>query len=197
MAKPRLSDLHSCRTSITFMRQYFAHHHEDDGVAPVEASTLPPPTRDDGADLPLVQQYALLSMLPSTLARGVVKQLAAGQDRPIKPTIVDYHHLRERGYAIRHAGEQYHELTPAGVTAAKRLLQSTCRTLNIHVMQEEPAGDQTRYRCSCGGWSRTFNGNGQFTWRRAVNAFHSHHNLLAMSVAEWARRKAAQAGSSP
>jgi len=140
------------------------------------SAPAPEPTPLAGEDLTLLQQVALLRMMNATLVRGVAGKIIDRAGCQAKPSIVDYHELSTRGFCIRHSGEQYHEITAEGMNTGRRLLARLCAELDIHVMQEQRHGDNTTYRCSCGGWSKSFRGNGQFTWRRAANAFHAHYN---------------------
>lgn len=147
----------------------------------------PPPQLRAGDDLTLMQRCALLQMMNSTFARGVMTKLMSNEGIQARPSLADYCELSRRFLCERMPGSQYHELTYQGSKLAKAVLTRTCQDLDIHAMQVESVTGsgrdaETYYRCCCGGWGRVFRGNGQFTWRRAANAYHSHHNPLAKGI---------------
>jgi hypothetical protein len=115
---------------------------------------IPPEERRyPGDDLSTLQKLALLQMMNSTLARGAATKLATNEGIQDKPSIVDYHILRERGLAEKLDGQQYHELTYEGMKLAQDVLAHLCRQLDIHVIQQaETTGKgldaRTYFKCS-------------------------------------------------
>lgn len=149
----------------------------------IAGSELPRP----GDDLPVMQKLALLQMMNSTFARGVAKKFASNEGIQARPSLADYCALSRRFLCERLDPDGYHELTYDGAQTAKAVLGRLCADLDIHACQVESVEGtgkhaRTYYRCPCGGWGRVYNGNGQFTFYRALNDFHAHWNPKARGV---------------
>ena len=173
---------HGAALSVAALQREF-HSTDDHRMKVIEPGDRVRP----GDDLSLMQQIALLSLMPSTLARGVAKKLASSQGTQGTPSFADYCEIRRKGYCTKQPEDRWHSITYEGQQYGKRMLQRICADLEIHHMQVgDVIGDgrdaRTYFHCSCGGWGRSFQGNGQFAWRRANNAFHEHWNPKARGV---------------
>lgn len=131
--------------------------------------------RERAADLPILQQAAMLGMMNSTLARGVATRLIASGGCQDRPSFFDYRAIVAQGYAYRGEEGRWHTLTPEGWRIARALLTHLCEALDVHVMTEDHGRDATYFKCSCGNWSTTLYGKpGMYQWRRARNGWLKH-----------------------
>lgn len=127
------------------------------------------------ADLPLLQQIALLGMMNSTLARGVARRIASINECQDRPSHYDYRALVAHGLCYRAEEDRYHSLTVEGWIEARKLLARLCRQHDIHIIQDQRGGGYTSYWCSCRQWSTTlYRQPGMHQFRRAQQRFYAH-----------------------
>jgi hypothetical protein len=133
------------------LRQYDARHPGEREAIRREAERLV--QSSDASGLPLVQQAALIQMTTSHVKNALVKRLLieAGVHRF---SINHFNDLVTHGFAKRNIGKRDHDLTPLGLTAAKKLEQQICQRYSIHLLIDAgQAGWEQRYTCPCGQWS--------------------------------------------
>lgn len=173
---PRLNRMSyvSASRSISAMQLLFP---DPDAPKPNPVAPLDPMT------LPALQQAALLQMHESHVKRmltGIV--LEDCQDKPGHP---DYAALASMGLCDRNEGKRYHDLTVAGIVAAKTLERSLCKQHGIHLLLGPfgGGGPTVSYRCPC-GWSTqvrnstTAPNNGRARWNAHVSTAQGMSKLV-------------------